>query len=445
MAAAYPEEEVEHNISKSAVLHKYQKAAHIANRVLGQIIAQCVGGKLVLDLCKLGDSLLNAEILKVQVGDQEEKGIAFPTCISVNNCAGHYSPLSDDNTVKLAPADICKIDLGVHIDGYAAVVAHTIVVPGATVIEDRRADVVAAAYTAFQVLCRSIRPGMKNTQLSELVERVAKAYGVAPLEGVLSHSLYRYVIDGNKVIMNKPTPDQRVEECAVEEHDVWAIDVVMSSGEGKARETSAAGGTSAGRTTIFKRVQDATYLLKLKASRATLVEIQQKFPAFPFSVRHLTDEKRAKMGVVEMVSHGLLDAYPVLYEKQGEIVAQFKGTVLVGTGTTCIAAGPPGIPAHVRSAKADSVVASDEVIRTALATHLPTLAEFDPHSVGRKKKEGEKAKTKARKKAATAAQAGAAATTASAPATVATLPVPMEVLLPTAAPPAAPAAAPAPK
>lgn len=27
-----------------------------------------------------------------------ERGIAFPTCISVNNIMGHYSPLSDEST-----------------------------------------------------------------------------------------------------------------------------------------------------------------------------------------------------------------------------------------------------------------------------------------------------------------------------------------------------------
>lgn len=27
-----------------------------------------------------------------------ERGIAFPTCISVNNIMGHYSPMKDDST-----------------------------------------------------------------------------------------------------------------------------------------------------------------------------------------------------------------------------------------------------------------------------------------------------------------------------------------------------------
>lgn len=42
-----------------------------------------------------------------------------------------------------------------------------------------------------------------------------------------------------------------------------------------------------------------------------------------------------------MVSHGLLDPYPVLFEKAGETVVQFKTTVLVTPkGPTAVTFGP---------------------------------------------------------------------------------------------------------
>jgi methionine aminopeptidase len=56
-----------------------------------------------------------------------ERGIAFPTCISINNIMGHYSPMKDDSSA-LKEGDIAKIDLGCHLDGYIAHAAHTIVV-----------------------------------------------------------------------------------------------------------------------------------------------------------------------------------------------------------------------------------------------------------------------------------------------------------------------------
>jgi len=40
------------------------------------------------------------------------------------------------------------------------------------------------------------------------------------------------------------------------------------------------------------------------------------------------------MGIVEMVNHDLLDAYPVLWEKEGEFIIQFKYTALLLANST---------------------------------------------------------------------------------------------------------------
>jgi methionine aminopeptidase len=40
---------------------------------------------------------------------QVDKGIAFPTCISVNNCVGHFSPLKSDIDVLLHDGDVVKM------------------------------------------------------------------------------------------------------------------------------------------------------------------------------------------------------------------------------------------------------------------------------------------------------------------------------------------------
>lgn len=51
-------------------------------------------------------------------------------------------------------------DLGVHVDGYIAVVAHTARV-GAGSITGRAADVTAAAYTASECAQRMLKPSVK--------------------------------------------------------------------------------------------------------------------------------------------------------------------------------------------------------------------------------------------------------------------------------------------
>jgi len=52
-------------------------------------------------------------------------------------------------------------DLGVHIDGFIAVAAHTVIV-GGQAVDGRKADVVLAAYNALQGALRTIKPGNTN-------------------------------------------------------------------------------------------------------------------------------------------------------------------------------------------------------------------------------------------------------------------------------------------
>jgi hypothetical protein len=42
----------------------------------------------------------------------------------------------------------------------------------------------------------------------------------------------------------------------------------------------------------------------MKTSRAVFSEVQKKAGHFPFTLRSLDDEKRARMGVTEAVAHG---------------------------------------------------------------------------------------------------------------------------------------------
>jgi len=133
----------------------------------------------------------------------------------------------------------------------------------------------------------------------------------------------RGIIDGDKKIYQNPTEMQRrdneKEEFAL--HEVYAVDVLVSSGEGKPRETDI-------RTTVYKK-KDFIYQLRMKSSRAFLSEVEKRFSLMPFTLRHFEDEKRARMGVIECAKHDLVEPYPVYQEKDGEFVAEFKFTILL--------------------------------------------------------------------------------------------------------------------
>ncbi|KAG6550145.1 hypothetical protein Mapa_008101 [Marchantia paleacea] len=315
-------EEKELDLTSADVVTKYKNAAEIANKALQLVVAECKAGVKVVDLCEKGDSVirdLTANVFK-QSKKKIEKGVAFPTCVSLNNTVCHNSPLASDESLVSAN-DMVKIDLGCHIDGFVAVVAHTHVVQDGPVT-GRAADVIAACNTAAEVALRLVRPGRKNKDVTEALQKVAAAYDCKIAEGVLSHQMKQFVIDANKVILSVSNPETRVDDAEFEENEVYAIDIVTSTGEGKPKLLDEK------QTTVYKRAVDKSYHLKMRASRFIFSEINTKFPIMPFTARAL-EEKRARLGLVECVNHELLQPYPVLHEKPGDLVAHIKFTVLL--------------------------------------------------------------------------------------------------------------------
>ena len=203
---------------------------------------------------------------------------------------------------------------------------------------------------------------IRDSDITATIAQVAEAYGCQPVEGVLSHQMKKHVIDANKTIINKTTQEQQVAEATIAKNDVFAIDVVMSTGEGKPK-------ASEDRTTVFKRNIEEKYSLKMKASRAFFSEVNQRFPTMPFTLR-AGDEKAWRMGVVECVKHDLFIEYPVLYEKPDEFVAQYKFTALMlpSGNTARITAGPP-----INASSEKSV--TDEKLLELLATETGKAAK----------------------------------------------------------------------
>lgn len=102
--------------------------------VLRSVLGAAVEGCNVLTLCEMGDRLILEETSKVYKREKEMKkgeliqytafmfnsvqrvllfiipvGIAFPTCVSLNHCVCHFSPLRSDPPVLLAAGDLLKV------------------------------------------------------------------------------------------------------------------------------------------------------------------------------------------------------------------------------------------------------------------------------------------------------------------------------------------------
>lgn len=64
---------------------------------------------------------------------------------------------------------------------------------------------------------------------------------------------------------------------------MYALDIIVSTGEGKTKESEL-------RTTVYKRALEKTYSLKTKAGRTFMYEMIEKYPSLCFSIRSFEDE-----------------------------------------------------------------------------------------------------------------------------------------------------------
>jgi hypothetical protein len=79
--------------------------------------------------------------------------------------------------------------------------------------------------------------------------------------------------------------------------------------------------------------------LKSKSARNFFSIVNKNFPTLPFSIRGFEELTGAKVGVKECLAHDLICQYPVLTEKSGDFVAQFKATIVVQPKSTAILSG----------------------------------------------------------------------------------------------------------
>ncbi|MCJ7635851.1 MAG: M24 family metallopeptidase [Nitrososphaeraceae archaeon] len=308
---------------------------------MNKLVKLAKPNKKLYELIEQGNKEITNELNNVQK-DVQNKGQIFPICMSLNNIAGHYQPTLEET---LKDGDLLKIELGVHIDGFPSQIAFTTLVTNSKEkidANDKRANVLKAVIEASREISKMMKPGVMNTEVVKIMKNCADKYnctlplcnenGIIP--GVLSFQISRYIIDGHtedtkddinfihRFILSREnsTYDFGLMELPLEENEVYAIDIVMCSGQGKLAKTH--------ETNIFKRNYEKHTELKLRASRTALNAFKTKdFHGYPMTVN--SKDPTIKLGLKECLNKGVLQAYPVVSEKTGEYIARIKFTIIV--------------------------------------------------------------------------------------------------------------------
>jgi methionyl aminopeptidase len=259
-------------------------------------------GVLLLDVAEEVEDLMRKRGLRP----------AFPTCISLDDVAAHYSPTHDDST-RFRKGNVVKLDLGAHLDGWVADTAVTVEVGTRNWTE-----LIRASELALQTAIEAVRPDVPTRQLGAGIQRAIEAHGYKPVRNLTGHTIERYVLHAGKSV-----PNVAHGHDALLANEVVAIEPFASSG---------AGAVDGKRTGNIYRVMRTKPLADAALSEF-LQRLAAEFHSLPFAERwaHRLDSAAPAL-LNRLVRSGAVMTYPALLDLEKGIVAQSEHTMIVTPG-----------------------------------------------------------------------------------------------------------------
>ena len=262
----------------------------------------------------LGEGVLLLDVAEEIEGLMRKRGLrpAFPTCISIDNIAAHYSPTHDDS-LRFRRGNVVKLDLGAQRDGWIADTAVTVEVG-----TRNWARLIQASELALQTAIEAVQPGVETRLLGEGIRRAIEANGYKPIRNLTGHTIERYVLHAGKSVPNIPHGHD-----SLEEGEVVAIEPFSSSGAGE---------VDGRRTGNIYRVL-RTKPLRDDGLNAFLQLLVEEFKGLPFAERWAYAlDRRAPALLNHLLRTGVVMTYPALRDVGAGVVAQTEHTMIVASG-----------------------------------------------------------------------------------------------------------------
>jgi len=248
-------------------------------------------------------------------------GIGFPTGLSLNECAAHYTPNAGDTRV-LQQKDVLKVDFGVQVNGRIVDSAFTLS------FEPTYDALIAAVKDATNTGVREagidVRLGDIGAAIQEVMESYevtvgTNTYKVKSIENLSGHSIDKYRIHGGKSVPIVKTADQ----TKMEEGEYFAIETFGSTGRGRVIES--------GDCSHYAKMREPRGQLRLESAKSLLRSINKHFGTLPFCRRYLDryGETKYLLALKSLVQEGVVQDYPPLCDVPGAMTAQFEHTLLL--------------------------------------------------------------------------------------------------------------------
>lgn len=275
-------------------------------------------GKLARNALHFGKELIEEGKPMLEVTEEIEKYVfdnggelAFPTNLAVNNVGAHWTP-SSKTVKKFQKADLVKLDVGVHIDGYIGDNALTVEIG----TENYR-KLIDTSREALNAAIEVAGPGINVGMIGYAVQTTIENRGYKPIANLTGHGIKRYNLHSGISVPNVKENGGAV----LKPGDIIAIEPFVTDGAGRV------GGK---RNSNIYHVRQIRNIRDEKAAKM-IDEIQNRYKGLPFAERwlHRIQKNDATNSLTKLMRSGIVSYYPILDELGKGMVAQSEHTVLI--------------------------------------------------------------------------------------------------------------------
>ncbi|KAK5104137.1 Methionine aminopeptidase 2 [Lithohypha guttulata] len=252
----------------------------------------------------------------LEEGDGLIAGVGFPTGLSINHCAAHYTPNSTSKKWVLGQQDVLKVDFGVHIN-------QRIVDSAFTMTWDPKYDnLLAAVKDATNTGVREAGIDVRVGEIGAAIQEAMESYEVEidAIRNLNGHDIVQGSIHGGKSVPIVKSNDM----TKMEEGEIFAIETFGSTGRGYVQDDM--------EVSHYALRPDAPNVpLRVSSARSLLNVIKKNFGTLPWCRRYLDrlGQEKYLLGLNNLVSSGIVQDYPPLVDQKGCYTAQFEHTILL--------------------------------------------------------------------------------------------------------------------
>ncbi len=296
---------------------KILQAGKIASEIKKWIRPQIKKG---VDLLEIAEKI---ESKMVELGGKP----AFPTNLSIDNIAAHYTPSYNDETLAHG---LLKIDLGVSVDGWLSDTAFSLDLEDS---EENKKLIEAsekALENAIKILMQatklptsskqskdsSTKENISVNEIGKIIQETIEDYNFSPVVNLSGHEIGQYDLHAGLTIPN-------IENSSNEnlKKGLYAIEPFATNGNGRVHDGKDSG--------IYMLLDERN--VRNPEARKVLNYIIEEYKTIPFCSRWLVKEfgTKALFALRQLENNGNLHQFAQLVENSGSKVSQTEQTILI--------------------------------------------------------------------------------------------------------------------